>query len=98
MYEDYTVIPKDMAQLAICAQTACNLSGLAHNLPPIVARLWKQAREEGRGTDWVNRHPVVLLFVTQMAHLSRYEEPGRWEAAHALCESAATRGKSHGSN
>ena len=86
---DYSSIPEDMAHLALLSQTACNASGLIHELSKIVTRLWDQANRESRGTDWVNRHPVVVLFVAQLSHLSRGGSWEAWETAVRRCEAAA---------
>ena len=82
-------IPEDMAREALYTQSACNVSGLVHSLDSAVSRLWKQAHAEGHGTDWVNKHPVVVLYATQIAHLSRAGSMENWESAVRACEEAA---------
>jgi hypothetical protein len=34
--------------------------------------LWAIANDRGLGTDWVNRHPVLILYLEQINYLSRY--------------------------
>jgi hypothetical protein len=34
--------------------------------------LWAEARDgEGRGTEWINTHPIVTLFLDKLASLNR---------------------------
>ena len=55
-------------QNALDAQSACNIGGLAHDMTEVISRI----REESdcTGTDYVNEHPIVVLYVTQMIWLS----------------------------
>jgi hypothetical protein len=32
--------------------------------------LWDEARKQGQGTDWVNRHPIVRVFLSKLADLN----------------------------
>ena len=61
--------PKDW-QWAYYAQDACNLSGVAHQLSRVLPRVWAEARAAEQGTDYVNRHPLVILYVAKMADLA----------------------------
>ena len=58
------------AQNAMASQSACNVSGLVHSLSKLIDEIWTEAREAGEGTEYVNTHPVVVMFTTQLAHLS----------------------------
>ena len=60
---------KDYAD-ALMVQSACNLSGVVHSFSEILSRLVKEAQELGKGTDWVNQHPICVLFAEQIKHLS----------------------------
>lgn len=51
---------------------ACNVSGLVHGLSRAVTDLWALANARGLGTDWVNRHPVTLLYLEQINYLSGF--------------------------
>ncbi len=56
---------------ALAVQDASNLSGVAHTFADeVLPALWQEARDHGQGTDYVNRHPVTLLFVDKMASLA----------------------------
>ena len=81
-YED---IPADLAREALMTQGACNAGGLVHSLHRAVERL----QAERRGTEWLNRHPVLVLYVTQLAHLCGSESNERYREAVAACEAAS---------
>ena len=67
------VIPVQMAQDALYAQSACNLSGLGHSLGKHLGELWVIAHKKGVGTDWVNGHPIVTMFLAHMTYLNDHE-------------------------
>ena len=50
-------------EMALLSQGACNLSGLAHALSKAMELIWEEAREQGQGTDYVNSHPIVRLYM-----------------------------------
>jgi hypothetical protein len=58
-------------KMALLSQGACNLSGLAHSLSKAMEMIWEEAREQGEGTDYVNNHPIVRLYMEQMSFLCR---------------------------
>ena len=57
-------------QDALLVQDACNLSGVVHSFSQTLGELWAHAREQGEGTDWVNTHPISILYSAQIAWLS----------------------------
>ena len=57
-------------QSAIDSQSACNLSGIVRSLAEITDRICEEARANGQGTDYVNRHPICRLFAEQIMHLT----------------------------
>lgn len=59
---------------AMFSQGACNLGALLYSLPKIVDRIWEDARANGKGTDYVNTHPIIRLFAEQIAYLSSGRE------------------------
>lgn len=61
--------PKDFRD-AILVQDACNLSGVVHSFSRIMTRVWIEARKRGKGTDWVNEHPICVLFANKIANLT----------------------------
>lgn len=56
---------------AIFSQSACNLGALVKSLNDKLDAIWLEARSLGQGTEYVNNHPIVRLYVEQMASLSR---------------------------
>lgn len=73
---------------ALAVQSACNLSGVVKALAGHMEKVWEEAREKGEGTDWVNAHPVVILFVEQIYHLSRGKA---YSEAYIECREKAVR-------
>ena len=57
-------------QNAIDVQDACNLSGVVHTFSDVISRIWWEANKRGEGTNWVNTHPIVVLYVSKLATLS----------------------------
>ena len=60
---------------AIQVQDACNLSGVVHSFSRAISDLWEIARAKEHGTEWVNTHPVSILYSDKIRHLSRSDEP-----------------------
>jgi hypothetical protein len=69
MSDDARLTPHDY-QSALDAQMACNLSGIVHSFSSVMTRIWAEARALGKGTGWVNAHPIARLYAEQIAHLS----------------------------
>src|SRR5258708_9353028 len=69
---------------------ACNLSGVLASFKEIVHEvLWPEARRLGHGTEWVNQHPIVTLFLSKLGSLNRgYYECDYLHASDA-CEALA---------
>lgn len=68
---------------ALLAQSAVNLSGLVHTFSEVLPRIWEEARAEGKGTDFVNNHPIARLYSEQIAFLSSGRD---YSDAHKVCE------------
>ena len=67
---------RTLAQAAQCAldcQDACNLTGVLHSFAECTDAIWDAARAQGEGTDWVNRHPIVTMFLYKLADLNGAE-------------------------
>ena len=56
------------------AQDACNASGVARSMVRATETLWHLARAGGHGTEWVNRHPVMTLYLSKLASLNGLAE------------------------
>jgi hypothetical protein len=62
------------AKLALEVQNAVSLSGVLHSLNDIVANtIWAAARKQGKGTKYVNTHPIVTLFLHKLTSLNGSE-------------------------
>jgi hypothetical protein len=66
----YDNIPADVVKEAEFTQGACNGVALINSLQRVYLRLSKQAREEGHGTDWLNKHPVMTMYLSQLVWLN----------------------------
>ena len=55
---------------ALTVQDACNLSGVVHAWSRVLDKIWFEARAAGQGTDYVNRHPISVLFADKLADLA----------------------------
>ena len=69
---------KQAAQLALAAQSAYNLSGVAFSF----AEVMRVVCSEASSTEDRNKHPVVVLFVTQLAYLSGVAAVAEFDAYH----------------
>ena len=82
-------------QDALLAESASNLSGLAHSLADYMEEIWAEAREANKGSDYVAQHPVVRLMLWQMTFLSFGHNPHAdgWDSdyskAYAECQAKA---------
>ena len=61
--------PNDYKE-AITIQDACNLSGVVKSFSRMMDKIWEEARSHGKGTDWVNTHPIAILFAEKCVHLT----------------------------
>ena len=71
-------------QNALSSQSACNLSGIVRSFSDILSKIWDEAREKGEGTDWVNNHPISVLFAEQITHLANAGKRNYFEA-YKIC-------------
>jgi hypothetical protein len=78
---------KQHYEMALFSQGACNLSGLAYSLAEAMELIWQEAREQGQGTDYVNSHPIVRLYMEQMSFLCRAD----YFASYKACEEKSKR-------
>lgn len=74
------------AKDAIFIQDACNLSGVVHSWSRILTEvIWPWARELGKGTEWVNTHPINVMFSNKVASLTRSETFRTFDRAYEKC-------------
>jgi hypothetical protein len=77
---------RNIYQDALNVQSACNLSGVAKALAVALDVIWAEACANGKGTEYVNRHPVVVLHVCQMAWLATGDALAYSKVDHAINE------------
>lgn len=75
--------PKDYSD-AMQSQNACNLTALIKAL----SRVLPAIHAESDGSDDVNNHPIVKLYVEQFAHLSNGRD---YSSAYNICSIKAKR-------
>lgn len=78
-----SVLTKRDYEEAIMSQGACNLSGIVHSFSRVMDKIWEEAREQDKGTDWVNNHPICRMYSEQISHLSRGRD---YFDAYGYCE------------
>src|SRR5713226_1022598 len=63
------------AKTALDCQDACNLSGVLASFHQIVMDvIWPEARRLGKGTEYVNTHSIVALFLSKLVDLNRNQD------------------------
>ena len=63
------------AKTALDCQDACNLSGVLASFKEIVHDvIWPEARRLGKGTEFVNTHCVVALFLSKLVDLNHNQD------------------------
>lgn len=62
------------AKSALAVQDACNLVAVIQSLHCTMVMLNRINRDYNfPGTDWVNTHPIVRMYVSKIMHLSQFE-------------------------
>lgn len=74
---------QEAAKLALDVQDACNLSGVVKTFAKVLDTIWDEAHKQGRGTDFVNTHPITVLFVSKLESLSMSDY--RFAEAYSSC-------------
>ena len=80
---------KEAAKSAIMVQSACNLSGVIRSFVSAIDVIIKH---DHQGTDYINRHPICILYATQVAHLTGQMldiDNSTYDAAYNECERIA---------
>lgn len=84
MEQEYIAAAKD----ALFVQSASNLSGIIFTLHKALLAVNARRHELEKGTDWVNKHPILYLFSVQIGHLtgSSIIADGDYNKACDICE------------
>ena len=86
-------VPFELAKLANTVQNACNLSGVVHSFDKVVSKIWDLANAKKKGTDWVNHHPVTVMFVYKLCDLC--DAHGEWDKAEELVAEVLLEGETN---
>ncbi|MDY0315465.1 MAG: hypothetical protein RBR32_10350 [Bacteroidales bacterium] len=80
---------------ALEVQDAVNLSGVVHTFNKVLDYIWDEAREKELGTDYVNNHPVSILFADKINHLTKMQDwnPSRITGAYRQCIKLSKKGE-----
>jgi hypothetical protein len=83
---------QEAARTAIEVQNAINLSGVLASFKEIVHEvIWPEARRLGKGTEWVNTHPIVAIFLSKLVDLNRNQDFSQaYDAVKKLAEQPET--------
>jgi len=69
-------------KLALQCQDGSNLSGIVSTFASAVRAVWELAHKQGYGTEWVNGHPICILFADKLAGLSGSADHVRFSRAY----------------
>jgi len=74
MKYETTDIPAKLANGALQAQDACSLCGVAQAFARAMLAL--HALPQCKGTEWLNGHPITVLYVDKLASLAGVQNSG----------------------
>lgn len=78
-------LTSDDYKRAIAIQDACNLSGVVHSFSVVMSRIWSEARRLKLGTDWVNVHPICVLYSSKISSLTNSDNANTFSEAYNEC-------------
>ena len=85
-----TLTIQSAARTALDCQDASNLSGVLASFKEIVHEvIWPEARRLGKGTEWVNQHPVCTMFLSKLGSLNLGYFECDYPRASDACEKLA---------
>ena len=76
-------------ETAMMIQDACNLSGVVHSFSEVISRIVQESIEKGKGTKYVNEHPICKLFADKISDLARVRDFESYYQAFNECERKA---------
>ena len=69
------MVSKETYKQVWASMDACNSSGVIHSLDKWVDAIWLEARELGKGTAYVNSHPILVIVADKLLQLARVVTP-----------------------
>lgn len=73
---------------ALRVQDACNLIGVARSFSQIMVKIREEADARGEGTEWINHHPIAVMFASKIASLTHCEDVVAFGKAYEAVETA----------
>jgi len=80
---------RNIYELAIFSQGACNLGALVRSWAEVMNTLQQEARDNHLGSEWINKHPINVLFAEQIYHLTGQGSMYSHSYAECVAKSAA---------
>jgi len=80
------MLTKRHFQQALDSQSTCNLSGIVNSLNETMTHIWEEARANGHGTEWVNKHPICRLYAEQISFLAGSDTDSYMKASNDIEE------------
>ena len=71
---------------AINVQDACNLSGVVQSWAKKMNRIWDEANRLKLGTEFVNEHPINVMFASKVASLTGAGDSFQFSTAYEECQ------------
>ena len=82
------MLTKSDWKCALDVQNACNLSGIVHAWSRVMPKIWQEAEQTGEGTDFVNEHPINVLYASKVASLTKCDDVNDFIDAYDQCHEA----------
>ena len=73
MHKEFITALKKEYQKSIDIQNVSNLSAIANDFAGAFNIIWTEAHDRGLGTDFVNSHPIVQLYLSKFISLSQHD-------------------------
>lgn len=70
---------------AIEVQNAVNLGAIVYGFAELLDGIRSEPGYKQMGTQYINEHPVTVMFVNKLASLCHADAPGRYSYAYAIC-------------
>lgn len=82
------MLTKQDYERALNIQDACNLSGVVRSWARVMERIWDEAHAKGKGTEFVNRHEINVLYASKVASLTNAGGMDEFSMSYDLCKQA----------
>ncbi len=69
-------------ETALLVKGVSNLSGLVHGLAQAMKLIALEAKEQGRGPEYINNHPIVRVYLEQIKSLCTAD----YAASYKICK------------